>query len=472
MGKNQKDLSPSAKIGLVEHVGYLLGSSVNMNQNLFGTFLLVYYTLVVGVDTGLAASVIAVSKILDGISDLVMGYVVDHTKSKMGKARPWFLRMMLPMIVCSIMAFYVPVTWGTTGQLVYMFVTYNLANTVCYTSIAVPYHALNGFMTMNQKSRSINGGLYMLGTNALSVILVHGFFLKLSGVIGGGDIYTQKGFTGAIIVYMVIFAVTTGLCALLTKERVVDMKQDENNRGRKNKVSTTLVMKALFTNKYWVLVVIAALLVCFLSGSTGSATIYYTQYVLNNVSLQAGLSSLYALSMIPALILGTALLPKFGKRNIMIIGMLIAAVAHFLPLLSTTTAILLVATLGKGIGFGIGGASMGSLIQDAITYGIWKNGFSSIGMGNAAQTFAQKIGTGLGTASLGGLLSLGRFNASINVAQPASAILAINAVFIIIPGIICILVAVCMFFYDLDKKYAEIESDLNEGKFAPGVEAK
>lgn len=173
--------------------------------------------------------------------------------------------------------------------------------------------------------------------------------------------------------------------------------------------------------------------------------------------------------MVPALILGTALLPKFGKRIIMIIGMAISAVMYFIPIISINPLALIASSVGKGIGFGIAGAGMGSLVQDAITYGMWKKGINAIGMGNAAQTFAQKIGTALGTAVLGALMSLGGFEASLGIAQPTSAIAAINAVFIYIPAVVCVLVIVCMFFYDLDKKYADIEADLKEGKFAPGV---
>lgn len=473
--KKQRDMSVDAKLGFSEHFGYFLGSGVNVQQALFGTFLLVYYTNVAGINAGLAATVIAISKILDGISDLLMGYLVDHTKSKLGKARPWLLRMMAPTVICAVLAFFVPATWGHTAQIIYMFITYNLANTVCYTALAVPYSSLCGLATMNQKSRGINGGLNSLGTNVLFTILVNSFFLKISGAIGGGELYTQKGFIGAVIVYMIIYVIATGICVALTRERVsikkVDNEQADNtvkdNHG--NTVGIGRILKSLFTNKYWLLSCVTGTLIMFLMGTTGSATVYYTQYVLGNVSLQALLSAVYSLSMIPTLVLGIALIGKLGKRNCLMIGMGTAAIGFLLPLISTATPVLIVGMLLKGFGFGFGGASMNSIVQDAITYGMWKNGFNPVGMGNAAITFAFKIGQGLGTATLGAILSLGNFDASLAV-QAKSAITSINSIYIVIPAIISIICVFCMSRYDLDKKYSVIEADLKEGKYASDKE--
>ncbi len=112
---------------------------------------------------------------------------------------------------------------------------------------------------------------------------------------------------------------------------------------------------------------------------------------------------------------------------------------------------------------------MNSIVQDAITYGMWKNGFNPVGMGNAAITFAFKIGQGLGTATLGAILSLGNFDASLAV-QSKSAITSINSIYIVIPAIISALCVFCMSRYDLDKKYSAIEADLKEGKYASDKE--
>lgn len=83
------DKNPNAKLSFLERFGYGLGDYAgNLVYSAISAFLLVYYTNVVGANAAAAASMIAVSKLLDGISDLIMGYIIDHTHSKWGKARP------------------------------------------------------------------------------------------------------------------------------------------------------------------------------------------------------------------------------------------------------------------------------------------------------------------------------------------------------------------------------------------------
>lgn len=105
----QKDMAMDAKIGFGERLAYTLGGGgANIDMAVL-TVLLTYYTMVLGISPGTAAVVIAISKILDGMSDLVMGHIVDHTHSKKGKARPWLLRMVLPAAIATVAAFVVMV---------------------------------------------------------------------------------------------------------------------------------------------------------------------------------------------------------------------------------------------------------------------------------------------------------------------------------------------------------------------------
>ncbi|MDU4326687.1 MAG: MFS transporter, partial [Clostridium celatum] len=118
----------------------------------------------------------------------------------------------------------------------------------------------------------------------------------------------------------------------------------------------------------------------------------------------------------------------------------------------------------KGMGFGCSAAVMFGLLQDAITYGQWKNGFGSSGMGNAASSFCMKVGSGIGTAALGWILAAGKFDATLAI-QSSSAMNAIGMSFIWIPAITMGIGVVCMCFYDLDKKYDKIIADLEAGRY-------
>jgi len=141
--KRTRNMEPDAKIGIGEHLAYGFGgSSYSIISALFSSYLLIYYTMVVGVDTMLATSVLAASKLFDGVSDLVMGYIIDHTKSKYGKAKPWILRFIVPTVICTILSFSMPHDMGRMAQIIWIFITYNLANTVCFTVINVSINAL------------------------------------------------------------------------------------------------------------------------------------------------------------------------------------------------------------------------------------------------------------------------------------------------------------------------------------------
>lgn len=125
------DMNPNAKLSFLERFAYGIGDYAgNLVYSAISAFLLVYYTNVVGASAAAAASIIAFSKLLDGVSDLAMGYIVDHTHSKWGKARPWIARLCIPLAVCTVLMFSVPTSLEGKAQIAYMFLTYNLVSTI------------------------------------------------------------------------------------------------------------------------------------------------------------------------------------------------------------------------------------------------------------------------------------------------------------------------------------------------------
>ena len=355
---------PDEKLRAPEHIAYALGSGgINVFTVLFSTYLLVYYTNVVGINAGLAASVIGASKILDGFSDLLMGYIVDHTNTKAGKSRPWLIRMLIPMAISAVLVFFVPAGWGTTAQVIYMFVTYNLASTGCFTAISVALTSLNGFMTTNQSSRGLNGGLQMI-FNAITTVIISNLILVLARAFGQGETYSQRGWVMAVIVFDCVFAVCAMICYFFTTERANglgnnDPSGQEPEAETERKVSAGMALKALFTNKYWLLALIAGMSINFIMGSSGNSTVYFAQYVLRNVDMQGRMTGLMNLAMVPAAILSIGLMMKFGKRNMMISGMVVNFIGCLMPLASMAEGFIILASVVKGIGFGLAARCIG-----------------------------------------------------------------------------------------------------------------
>lgn len=457
-------MNPNAKLSMVERIGYGIGDySANLIYASISAFLLVYYTNVVGASATMAASVIAVSKIFDGISDLVMGVIVDRTHSRFGKARPWILRLCVPFAVASVLMFHVPDSLTGKGMFIYMFLTYNLVSTIFYTGINVPYAALNGLMTADPYERGLLGNFRMILSTA-GTMTVNTFVLKMVKQLGNGEQWDQEGWTKVYI----IIGIATVLLNLFTfftcKERVVEDR--ESGQGKKAEhVPIIRSLQGLFTNKYWVLMLITLVVMYFMMSCFYGSAAYFVQYVMGDLDDYAKISNALSLAQIITMFCTPFVTRKLSKRNTLLLGAAIQIIGFVgTGLAGTSVSVQMVMSVVKGVGFGCAAAVMFGLLQDAITYGQWKNGFGTIGMGNAASSFGMKVGSGIGTAALGAVLDCGGFDHTLEI-QSGPALSAITFSFAWIPAIIAVIIVICMVLFDLDKVYDKIIEDLAQGKY-------
>lgn len=453
------NMDPNAKLSFLERFAYGIGDYAgNLVYSAISAFLLVYYTNVVGASAASAASIIAVSKILDGISDLVMGYIVDHTHSKYGKARPWIARLCIPLAVCTVLMFSVPSGFAGKIQIAYMFLTYNLVSTIFYTGINVPYATMNSLMTVNRYERGLLGNFRMLLATA-GTMTINTVVLKMTGFFGGGDAYTQRGWTMTFVVLMIVFVVLNMFMFFTCKERVTE----ESAAEKKDDVPFVKGIAGLMKNKYWVLMVIALFAMYFMMSCFFGSALYFTKYNMGNENQYAMVSNLLSAAQIITMFVTPLLMKKISKRNVFMIGMVIATAGFLLAGISTSYGIICLSSVIKGIGFGCGAATMFGCLQEAITYGEWYNGYGTAGMGNAASSFCMKIGSGIGTAALGWILDGGGFNADLEV-QTSAALNSISVAFVWVPIITSVICIVCMIFFNLDKYYDKVLADLAQGK--------
>lgn len=455
----KKDMSSNAKLSFLERFAYGVGDyAANLVYSAISAFLLVYYTNVVGASAAAAASIIAVSKIFDGVSDLIMGYIVDHTNTKYGKARPWIARLCIPLAVCTVLMFSVPSSFAGKVQIAYMFLSYNLVSTIFYTGVNVPYATLQGLMTTNQYERGLLGNFRNLLSTA-GTMTINTVVLKMTGFFGGGDAYTQKGWTITVAILMVVFVILNMFTFFNCSERVTAQDTGE----KKESVSFTKGVKALVKNKYWLLMSLNLFSMFFMMSSFFGSALYFTKYNMGDENQYAMVANLLSGAQIATLFITPFIMKKVSKRNLNMTGMAIVALGLVLSGFSTNYGFICATSVIKGIGLGCAGATMFGCLQDAITYGEWNAGFSVAGMGNAASSFCFKIGSGLGTAALGWVLAAGAFDAAKNV-QETSALTAITTSFAWIPAITSALCVICMIFFDLDKHYDKVVADLAEGK--------
>lgn len=459
----EKTLDPNAKLSFLERFAYGLGDySGNLVYSAISAFLLVYYVSVLGVNAEVAASIMAISKIFDGVSDLIMGRIVDKTHSKYGKARPWIFRMCFPLAICTVLMFSVPASLAGSAQVAYMFLTYNLVSTVFYTGLNVPYASLQGMMTTNQYERGLLGNFRMLlatfGTMTINTVV-----LKMCAFFGGGDQYSQKGWTLTFVCLMIVFVLLNLVTFFCCKERVTGEEAESESENKEKGPSVIACLKSLVVNKYWLLMVVFLFSLYFMMSTFFGSAYYFAQYVLGNEGAYAITANSLSMAQIVMMFITPFIMKKLSKRWTGLIGMVVAAVAFILTALAGQNVTMVVAcNILKGAAFGCGAATMFGLLQDAITYGQWLTGVQAIGMGNAASSFCMKVGSGIGTAALGWILGAGNFNAD---PTSAAAITSINVACIWVPVITCVIGAVCLLLFDLDKHYDKAVADLAEGKW-------
>ena len=248
----------------------------------------------------------------------------------------------------------------------------------------------------------------------------------------------------------------------MCKERVVEGGSDQKE-AKENRVSFIKGLKGLFVNKYWVLLVIAIFAMYFMMSCFFGSAVFFAQYNVGNAGKYAIISNCLSMAQIAFLFVTPFIMKKVSKKNLFMCGIAVSGIGFLLSGFTTNVTATSVLSVVKGMGFACAGATMFGLLQDAITYGEWYNGYGTAGMGNAASSFCMKVGSGIGTAALGWVLGFGQFDAKKTV-QSAKALAAINWSFAWIPFIMVVIVVVCMIFFDLDKKYDQVIADLEQGK--------
>ena len=452
--ENQRSLI--SKVG--ERVSYGLGDfGCNIIYTAMSAFLLFYYTDYAGVSAFAVGAIMMISRVFDGISDLIMGVIVDRTKSRFGKARPWLLRMCVPFAIAGVLLFSVPSTWSDTPKLIYVFITYNLVSTVIYTAINVPYSALNALMTQDPYERSVLSIFRNLLATA-GTLTINTFTLPLVEFFGDNPAAWTKTFmvfgVVAIIAFMINF--------LGTKERVVSVSDMQN--GEHKDVPFIAGVKALFVNKYWILMTLMLALFFLMYAINGGSTVYYAKDILGDKDLVATINGIFNVVQILGMFFIAMIVKKYGKRNIFALGLVLDIVGIlFLHYLHSEMWMIVVSSLIRGIGNACGGATMWAMVSDTIDYGEWKTGYRTEGLVNSACSFGWKIGNGLGSALLGLILEIGGYVGTAAV-QSAEALEAIEFSFIWVPVMVYVSGLVIMYFFKLDKEFPQIIKDLENRK--------
>lgn len=464
-----KTNNPNTKLGWNDRIGYGMGNfGMAWVNGMMSAFLMKYLTDVSLVDAAVVSGIIAISKLFDGISDLIMGRIVDGTHSKLGKARVWLIRMCIPMALATILLFSIPSSMSEAIKYVYVFILYNLVNTVFYTAMFVPYNSLISLSTTDSYEHGMLGNISMIFQTIANICMNTFFMAMVVAFSGAADPYmveAQKGWTMATIVVGVIIVISALICVCGTKERTgAQAENGENaNTGKpKDDVLTGKALKSLFTNKYWLSMIFAMFVIFFIIVMYSAGAIYYCADVLGDYSLYTPVNNALSIAQFATMFFTPFFMKRFGKHMTYMIG-LIGMGLGFLGtgFAGTNVALLVLFNALKGIGLGAAGGMAFGMVADTLEYGEWKDGFKTVGMGNAAISAAQKLGLGIGQVVLGWILALGGYDGTATV-QSEAAKTAISFIYNWLPVAMIVVTFLIMLTYKLDKELPKIQKELEE----------
>ena len=409
-------------------------------------YVTMYCTDVLKMDPVLVGILLMVSKVFDGITDLVVGFLIDKTRTPLGKARPYEFAVIF-LWIFAVMMFSTP-QMGTVGTAVWVFIMYTMVNSIWVTIL---YGNEVAYLNRAVKSQE----------NKISMTASNGIFLVVFGAITGVLIPQAVKYAGVshsawsrISIIIAVPMVILGLCRFLfVKEVIVD-------DSRQQPINLKEGFSSVKKNKYiWIF---SAVYFCYhmLGNITGGASTYYFKYVVGDIGKMSIISLSSLISPIFLLII-PKLMDKYGTGRMLRIGMLCLGITPLIRGLFGTNMITLF--LG-GIFIMAGSVPVALMLNvylfECIDYGEWKAGNRIEAMLNGITSFIAKIASALASAGIGFLMGAVGYSGDLEAITGSMSTMIIW-LYNYIPAILGFIGYGLSFFYDLEGKLPQIRAELS-----------
>lgn len=446
----------TGKISNTEKFGFGLGDAASHIVFDSSVAILAYfYTNIYGLPPAVMGTLFLVVRVLDAITDPIMGAIADQTKSRWGRFRPWLLIICVPFAVSCVLVYSTP-AFEQTGKIIYAVVAY-IFMTLMYTAINIPYCSLGAAITADPKENlSLQSWRFAVAPigGAMGTALI----LPLADFIAPGD--RASGMQWAMGIFGAIGCVMFLICFMTTRERITPVKEENLNILRD--------VRILMKNDQWRILSIYNLAMLCGVVVRGSLLVYFVQYILNQGS---SIISLFMLATTVAAVVGSLAAKQLGNRMckirasvwINILSALLGLAFLILPANYWIPAFIVHIILN--ILQGINAPLQWSMITDANNYGEWKTQRRITGMNVAANIFIIKLGVAIGGALTGWGLAFYGYQAGIEQ-QSAEAIRGVLILFTVLPAIFYLITAISIRYYRLtEERMNVIVTDLSQGKF-------
>lgn len=451
-------------------LGYLLGPAGALLLNaVLATYLNVYYTDVLKLTSLWGGTFLVifpiVSKIIDAITNVIMGYFIDRTHTPGGKARPWLLLSAPLLTITGVLLFTVP-TGSRTVQAIWVMISYNLFYSFAYTIFNMSHSLMVPLSTRNTTQR---GGLSVF--NQITTIMMSGILVALVfPMVIMPAIGVDKGRWITLMSVLSIAALPLTLLEYyFTRERVTLEVQNEDTVS----IPLTNQLKAIFTDKY--MLIIYAYFLIYSIGSTikNISLVYFCNYVLgsyNDGITQTLISVIGGIPMGIGIFAVWPLAKKFGKRNVTATGFVLYSIGSAICwLFPTNMTIILVGQFIKNIGGLPCAYVFMALFADVLDHVEWKSGFRCDGIAMSVYNIIAVAMVGICTGIFNGLLAGSGYIApdivggvTIAAEQTEAVRNVITFGFVGLESITGIILAVLLLFLNveksIDKEQAEIKA--------------
>lgn len=430
---------------------------LNLVANLIGQ-LTYFYTDKVGVAVGAIGFVMMIAKVVDAVTDIWFGNIVDHSKGGNRKYYQWIARMMFPFVVILVLLFTVPIQAGQIPALIYICVTNILLTAVCMTLLGTPLNAVMVVRTNSQSERE-NMGLFRAVFTYMSGMIIAIITIPVTNILGGTQsAWIKYGFIIALIVLLLL-----SICYINgRKAKLVDQMTEQNQDIviEEEAVPLKEAISCLFHNKYWVIVLLFNLITQITNSLSTTAGTYYSKWIFGNDNLVALVGSFGMISTVVGFILSKPILSKCGIKKTVNLGLLGGAIVAAIRCIFPTNFQLY-------IGLGMIGSFVqipmmcvyGVLLAMVVDYNEYTYGKKMVAVSSGAIGVGTKIGSGVGAIILSACLAIAAYDPTLTEAT-TSMRYGIYAFSNYLPMIINFGMFLIFRKFDLEEKLPGIQAEL------------